>query len=146
MISEEISSDKIKIVDNMEFILKRWHEFVATRNSQILDEILAEEVVFHSPVVWTPQEGKQITKLYLTAAVSILNDKEADFFYVKEIVQGNYLILEFVANIDGISINGIDMIELNNNGKIIDFKVMIRPLKAIHKIHEKMGELLQKYK
>lgn len=145
-ISENISSGKIKIVDNATFTLKRWHEFVATKNPQILDELLADEAVFHSPVVWTPQEGKQITKLYLTAAVSILNDENANFSYVKEIVQGNHLILEFVANIDDVSINGVDMIELNNEGEMIDFKVMIRPLKAIHKIHEKMGELLQKYK
>lgn len=145
-ITENISKGKLKIVDNMEFTLKRWHQFVDTRNPQILDEILTDEVVFHSPVVWTPQKGKQLTQLYLTAAVSILNDKDASFSYVKEIVQGNHLILEFVADIDGISINGIDMVELNQQGQIIDFKVMIRPLKAIHKIHEKMGELLEKYK
>jgi len=84
-------------------VLKKWHQFVETKDHKILDEILTEEVVFHSPVVWTPQYGKSITKF-----------------------------------------NGVDMMEINTEGKITSFKVMIRPLQAINKVHEKMGELLKR--
>lgn len=122
----------------------QWHEFLKNRDHEILDGILADDVVFHSPVVWTPQEGNKITKFYLMAAVKVLDTETSEFSYVNEIMTENQCILEFVSTIDGISINGVDMIEMNEEGKIISFKVMIRPLKAIHKVHEKMAELFGK--
>lgn len=126
--------------------LKNWHTFLDTRNPIILDELLADDVIFYSPIVWAPQEGKQITKLYLMAAMEVFGGENSDFKYVKQIVDNNQFILEFVTLIDGVTVNGVDMIELNDDGKIISFKVMIRPLKAINKVHEKMGEMLERLK
>ena len=126
--------------------LKNWHTFLDTKNPKILDELLANEVIFYSPIVWTPQEGKQITKLYLMAALEVFGGENADFRYVKQVVDNNQFILEFTTLIDGVTVNGVDMIELNDDGKIISFKVMVRPLKAINKVHEKMGEMLEKLK
>jgi hypothetical protein len=126
--------------------LKNWHTFLDTKNPKILDELLANEVIFYSPVVWTPQEGKQITKLYLMAALEVFGGENSNFKYVSQIIDNKQFILEFVTLIDGITVNGVDMIEVNDEGKIISFKVMIRPLKAINKVHEKMGEMLEKLK
>ncbi|MFO7568707.1 MAG: nuclear transport factor 2 family protein [Smithellaceae bacterium] len=121
-----------------------WHKLVKARDAAGLDDILADNVVFHSPVVHTPQAGKPITKLYLTAALHVLNNDT--FKYAREVVAGNNAILEFQTVIDGIAINGVDMITWGEDGRINDFKVMIRPLKAINLVHKMMGEMLQKIK
>jgi hypothetical protein len=135
--------------------LEAWHRVVRNMSDAALDEILAEDVVFHSPVVHTPQEGRALTKLYLMAAFNVLpgppetsESKKTDgkFGYVREIVGDNDVVLEFKTEIDGISINGIDMIHFNDDGKIDDFKVMIRPLKAIQKIHGQMAAMLENLK
>jgi len=126
----------------IENTMKAWHQLVASKDEARLDDILADDVVFHSPVVHTPQEGKPITKLYLTAAMHVLNN--TSFKYVREIVSGNHAVLEFLTEIDGITVNGVDMITCGDDGRITDFKVMLRPLKAINLIHRMMGELLQK--
>ena len=126
--------------------LKNWHTFLDTKNPKILDELLSDEVIFYSPIVWTPQEGKQITKLYLMAALEVFGGENSNFRYVKQVVDNNQFILEFVTLINGVTVNGVDMIEVNDDGKIISFKVMVRPLKAINKVHEKMGEMLEKLK
>lgn len=128
----------------IETTLNAWHELVASKDEAALDRILADEVVFHSPVVHTPQEGKPITKLYLTAAMHVLNNDS--FKYLREIASGNHAVLEFITEIDGIVINGVDMITWGDDGRIIDFKVMLRPLKAINLIHRMMGEMLQTLK
>lgn len=130
----------------MNTFLKKWHTFLDTKNPKILDELLSDEVIFYSPIVWAPQEGKQITKLYLMAALEVFGGENADFKYVNQVVDNKQFILEFVTLIDGITVNGVDMIEINDDGKIISFKVMVRPLKAINKVHEKMGEMLEKLK
>ena len=126
--------------------LKNWHTFLDTKNPKILDELLADEVIFYSPIVWSPQEGKQITKLYLIAALKVFGGENTNFTYVRQVIENNQFILEFTTIIDGITVNGVDMIEVNDEGKIISFKVMVRPLKAINKVHEKMGEMLEKLK
>ncbi len=125
----------------IENTLKTWHRLVATRDAAGLDAILADEVVFHSPIVHTPQAGKPITTLYLTAALHVLNNET--FRYVREVVSGHQAVLEFMTEIDGITINGVDMITWGADGRITDFKVMVRPLKAITLIHRMMGEMLQ---
>lgn len=130
----------------MKTSLINWHTFLETRNPKILDELLANEVIFYSPIVWAPQEGKQITKLYLMAALEVFGGENSNFRYVKQVIDNKQFILEFVTMIDGVTVNGVDMIEINDDGKIISFKVMIRPLKAINKVHEKMGEMLEKLK
>ncbi len=122
--------------------LAAWHRAVATRDVAALDELLADDAVFHSPVVHTPQRGKARTRAYLAAAFSVFfNDS---FRYVREIVQDRQAVLEFVVEIDGIEVNGVDMIAWDASGRIVDFKVMLRPLKAIHLIHQKMAEMLQR--
>lgn len=124
----------------MNDVINKWHEFVTNSDTTILDGLLAEDAVFHSPVVWSPQEGKQITKMYLMSAGMVMKD----FSYNKEVITEKHAVLEFTAKIDDITVNGVDIITINEASKISEFKVMIRPLKAVNKIHEKMGEMLQK--
>jgi hypothetical protein len=122
--------------------LHTWHELVRTRDGRGLDTLLADDVVFHSPVVHTPQVGKAITARYLTAAFHVFFNES--FRYVREIVGPHDAALEFQVEIDGIAVNGIDLIKWNDAGRIVEFKVLIRPLKAINLIHQKMAALLQK--
>jgi ketosteroid isomerase-like protein len=128
----------------IENTIEAWHKLVASRDAAGLDNILADHVVFHSPVVHTPQEGKPITTLYLTAALHVLNNDS--FKYLREVISGNTAVLEFTTVIEGITINGVDMINWGADGRITDFKVMIRPLKAVNLVHRMMGEMLQKIK
>ena len=121
--------------------LDAWHRMIEERNAAALDDVLAEDAVFHSPVVHTPQEGKALTKLYLSAAIMVLGN--SNFEYVREVIDDSDAILEFTAEINGIVINGVDMIHWNAEGKIDDFKVMIRPLKAVNLLHQMMGQMLQ---
>lgn len=122
--------------------IQKWHQLLEQQKLEILDEILADNVVFHSPVLHTPQKGKILTKMYLSAAYHVLSQQE--FTYVREILQDNQASLEFQTEIEGIVINGVDLIQCNDSGKITDFKVMIRPLKGLQKLQEKMFELLSK--
>lgn len=124
--------------------LRNWHHLVASKDLSGLDALLADNVVFHSPVVHTPQEGKAITTMYLTGAFHILLAN--DFRYLREVMGERDAMLEFHAVIDGISINGIDMMHFDDEGRIDDFKVMVRPLKAINLLHRKMGEMLASMK
>ena len=124
----------------IENTIEAWHKVVEAKDAAGLDNILAENVVFHSPVVHTPQEGKSITKLYLTAALHVLNN--GTFKYLREVISGNNAVLEFTTVIEGITINGVDMISWNAAGQISHFKVMVRPLKAVNKLHELMGRVL----
>lgn len=121
--------------------IKTWHSLVHNRDMHILHDLLADEVVFHSPVVHTPQKGKAITALYLTAALHTLNNQH--FSYEREIIGAHDAALEFVSEIDGIHINGVDLIRWREDGRIIDFKVMVRPLKAINALHQAMASMLQ---
>jgi SnoaL-like domain len=121
--------------------LDDWHRIVRERDPDGLDDLLADDVVFHSPVVHTPQRGKPITAMYLGAAVIVLG--QPSFRYVREVVGASDAVLEFVVDIDGIEVNGVDLIRWNEQGRIVDFKVMIRPLKAINLIHQKMAAVLQ---
>ncbi len=121
--------------------LDAWHQMIENRNAAGLDDVLADDAVFHSPVVHTPQEGKALTKLYLSAAIMVLG--ASDFRYVREVVGDSDAVLEFTCELDGIHVNGVDMIHWNEAGQIDDFKVMIRPLKAVNLLHRLMGQMLQ---
>jgi hypothetical protein len=121
--------------------LDLWHELVQTRNAKGLRELLADDVVFHSPVVHTPQTGRAVTTQYLAAAFQVFFN--ATFRYVREVAGPHDAVLEFQVEIEGITVNGVDMIRWNDEGRIVDFKVMIRPLKAINLIHQKMAAMLQ---
>ena len=118
-----------------------WHQIAKDRNASGLDTILADNVVFLSPVVHTPQVGKAITKAYLGAALLVLNNET--FHYVREIVGERDAVMEFESVIDGITINGVDLIQWNDAGQITEFKVMVRPLKAVNMLHQKMAAMLQ---
>lgn len=124
----------------IEDTMATWHKIVEEKETGLLEGILADDVVFHSPVVHTPQEGKPITLLYLTAAAEVLGGE--GFRYVRKVIDDRNAILEFETEIDGIHINGVDMIRWNEQGLIDDFKVMVRPLKAINLLHRMMGEML----
>ena len=121
--------------------IEMWHHLVENRDTQGLDALLADEAVFYSPVVHTPQVGKAITKKYLAAAFHVFFNES--FRYVRELKGNRDAILEFEVILDGITVNGVDMIKWNDAGKITEFKVMLRPLKAVNLIHQKMGEMLQ---
>ena len=122
-------------------LIHRWHEVIESDDLKMLDEIIADDAVFSSPVVFKPMEGKEITMMYLNAAGQSFNMEK--FKYTKEIDDDMNSVLEFETYIDDISVNGVDMIEWNENGKICNFKVMIRPFKAVQKVQEKMIEALE---
>ena len=121
-----------------------WHDVVRQRSAQGLDALLADDVVFHSPIVHTPQVGKELTTMYLTAALHVIANES--FRYVREVVGTHDAALEFQAQIDGISVNGVDLIRWNDEGKIVDFKVMVRPLKAVNLLHAQMRAMLEAMK
>ena len=120
--------------------LQRWYDFVENHDTKALSDMLADDVVFHSPVVHTPQAGKALTFMYLAAAGNVFGNDS--FKYVSEYFSENGAVIEFNTEIDGISIDGIDMISWNTDNKISEFKVMLRPLKAVHKVHEMMAAML----
>lgn len=126
--------------------LKTWHDRMADKSEAALSAQLADDAVFHSPVVHTPQAGKPIVMAYLTAADSVLGNDS--FRYVREIVDddANMAMLEFELELDDIKVNGVDIIAWNDDGMIQDFKVMVRPLKAINKVWDEMGKMLEKMK
>jgi ketosteroid isomerase-like protein len=117
-----------------------WHEISRGRDMDRLEEVLAENCVFMSPVVHTPQKGRELTRAYLTAAFDVFNDS---FRYVKEVVTPEHAVLEFVCDLDGIVINGVDIMTFDDAGKIVEFKVMVRPLKAVNLLHTKMKAMLE---
>jgi len=118
-----------------------WHKIVANRDVEGLASLLADDAVFHSPVVHSPQVGKALTQSYLTAAFGVFFN--ASFHYVREIAGEHDAVLEFLVQIDGVSVNGVDMIKWDDEGRIVEFKVMLRPLKAINMVHLKMAAMLQ---
>ena len=119
----------------------RWHELLATRNPRGLAGLIADDCVFHSPVVHTPQAGKAKTCMYLAAAFEVFYNPT--FRYVREVIGPSDAVLEFELTVDGIYVNGVDMIRWNGAGQIVDFKVLIRPLQGVNVIHQKMAAMLQ---
>ncbi len=121
--------------------LDTWHRLVRTGDVAGLRDLVAEDAVFHSPVVHAPQHGRKLTVMYLSAAFQVFFNPT--FRYVREIVGAHDAMLEFETAIDGILVNGVDIITWNDANQIVAFKVMIRPLKGMNIIHQKMGEMLQ---
>ena len=121
--------------------LESWHSVIEGGSQpQALAAIIREDAVFHSPVVHTPQSGRALVVAYLAAAGQTLGN--ASFRYVRELLDGDSAMLEFETEMDGIHVNGIDLIRFDDEGKIVDFKVMIRPLKAVNKVWEQMAAQL----
>ncbi|WP_337878128.1 nuclear transport factor 2 family protein [Caldimonas sp.] len=121
--------------------LDTWHRLVREQDAAGLHALLAEDAVFHSPVVHTPQRGRALAAAYLGAAFQVFG--HPSFRYVREIVGPSDAMLEFELELDGLYINGVDILCWNQAGQITDFKVMLRPLKAVHLIHERMAAMLQ---
>ena len=130
------------MTDTIHTVLEKWHNMMLTGATEGLSELLSPDCTFWSPVVHTPQQGRDITFLYLSAANQVF---DTDFSYVRQVIQTDVAMLEFECSIDGIHINGVDIIQVEN-GQIIDFKVMVRPLKAVHKVHEQMMSMLEMIK
>jgi hypothetical protein len=137
--------------------IEKWHDIMKGDSSEApnkLDDLLHDDVVFYSPVVYTPQRGKEITKLYLSAASGVFSTekkgkeekKDSKFKYIKEVVHGNHACLEFETEMNGVYVNGIDLITWDENDKIIEFKVLVRPLQAVNTLHQQMGQMLDKLK
>jgi hypothetical protein len=121
--------------------LDTWHRLVRSQDASALGALLADDAVFHSPVVHAPQAGRKLVARYLDAAFHVFFNPT--FRYVREIVGPSDAMLEFETDIDGVHVNGVDLITWNPAGLIVEFKVMIRPLKAINVIHQRMAAMLQ---
>jgi hypothetical protein len=120
--------------------IDEWHRLVRERDAAALLRLLDDDAVFHSPVVHTPQRGRALVAAYLGAALQVFGAPE--FRYLREIRGESEAMLEFETLIDGVQINGVDIIRWNEAGRIVDFKVMIRPLKAINAVHQRMAAML----
>ena len=138
--------------DVIEDVVAKWHQYLRGDLPDGLDALLADDVVFLSPIVFTPQQGKEITKLYLSAAAQTLpGEKSASagqggFRYVKEVLAGTVAVLEFETTVQGKYVNGVDIISCNDAGLITEFKVMIRPLQAVNLVHQQMADMLASMK
>ena len=121
--------------------LDAWHRVVQSGRADGLAALLADDVVFHSPVVHTPQRGRALTTWYLAAALQVLGNPS--FRYVRQVAGERDAVLEFEVEVDGVHLNGVDMIRCDEDGRIVDFKVMVRPLKAIQLLHQKMAAMLE---
>ncbi len=122
--------------------IQAWHAYMETIDPARLDALLAEEVVFESPVVHTPQRGKAITTKYLLGAAAVLGGPS--FRYLRTWYGERSAVLEFACEIEGIAVNGVDIIDWDEADRITHFKVMVRPLKAINVLHQQMGAMLAK--
>lgn len=123
--------------------LPNWHRVIEGGSKPAaLAAIIREDAIFHSPVVHSPQRGRKLVVSYLAAAGQTLGN--ASFRYVRELVDGDHALLEFETELDSIQINGIDLIRFDADGMIADFKVMIRPLKAVNKVREVMAAELMR--
>lgn len=120
--------------------LATWHQVVESRDPTLLDDFLADDAVFRSPAVHTPQEGRPLVTAYLTAAMKVLGPT---LRYQHEWVDGSSAVLEFTAELDGLSVHGIDMIRWREDGKVTEFTVMVRPFKGLTKLMELMAAQLQ---
>jgi hypothetical protein len=137
-------------------VVERWHQHLRGELPGGLDELLHEDVVFYSPIVYTPQEGRDITKLYLDAAGQTLPGDGAGegggrggaspgaFRYTKHVLAGDTAVLEFETTVGGKYVNGVDIIRCDEDGMIVEFRVMIRPLQAVNVVHEQMRAALER--
>jgi hypothetical protein len=148
--------------DPIDPVVEKWFEHVRGRLPGGLDELLDDDVVFYSPIVYTPQEGKAITRMYLEAAGQTLpgdgakggsasdgargDDKSGRFRYTKVVTTGDTAVLEFETTVDGKYVNGVDIFRCNDAGRIVEFRVMIRPLQAINLVHAQMKATLERMK
>ena len=124
------------MTETMPETIARWHEVVEAKDPSLLDTLLAEGCVFRSPAVHTPQEGKALTTQYLAAAMVVLGPT---LTYQREWYAESSAVLQFEAELDGLTVDGVDMITWGDDGRITEFAVMVRPVKALHKLMELMA-------
>ncbi len=140
----------------IERVVEDWHRYLRGELPGGLDALLDDDVVFYSPIVFTPQVGKALTTMYLSAAaVALPGDTPADgrtgaeatpdggFRYTKKVLDGDSAVLEFETSIDGKYVNGVDIIRCNDEGRIVEFRVMVRPLQAVNAVHRQMAATLE---
>lgn len=136
----------------IEAVIDRWHQYLSGELPGGLDELLADDVIFYSPIVYTPQEGKAITKLYLEAAGQTLPGDSPEggdgspvggFRYTKQVMAGDTAVLEFETTVQGTYVNGVDIIRCDEDGRIVEFRVMLRPLQAVNLLHRLMKTMLE---
>ena len=147
----------------IERAIEQWHAYLRGENPDSLDDLLDDDVVFYSPIVFTPQRGKAITALYLQAAGQTLPGDQSpaadhdddggvggnpvgEFRYTKSVLFGDTAVLEFETSVEGTYVNGVDIIRCNDEGRIIEFRVMIRPLQAVNLVHRQMAAALERMK
>ena len=147
----------------IEQVVDQWHRYLRGDLPGGLEPLLDDDVVFYSPIVYSPQHGKAVTARYLQAAAQALpgdpapgggGRPEADggsplgdsssFRYTKKVLSGDTAVLEFETTIEGTYVNGVDIIRCNDAGRIVEFRVMIRPLQAVNLVHRQMGETLER--
>lgn len=148
----ELSDAKSELIEE---VYEKWHQVL--KGEVEIDEILHEDCVFWSPVLFHPQHGRDLTKMYLSAASLVFpgDDTQANsnpemkeaasssFRYTKRILDGNHAVLEFETFIDGLQVNGVDIITCDDDGLIVEFKVMIRPRQALEKVREQMMHMIE---
>ena len=140
----------------IEDTVARWHQHLRERSPGGLDDLLADDCTFFSPIVFSPQRGRELTAAYLSAAFGTFGGEPAaaadadaagtgtgGFRYVKEVVSGNHAVLEFETTMGDTVVNGVDIITCDDEGRIVEFKVMIRPLRAVNVVHERMRTMLE---
>lgn len=140
----------------IEQVIEKWHAHLRGQLPGGLDELLDDDVVFYSPIVYTPQRGKAITTMYLQAAGQTLPGEKPDssegassgggFRYTKTVLAGDTAVLEFETTVEGKYVNGVDIIRCNDAGRIVEFRVMIRPLQAVNLVHRQMAATLEQMK
>jgi hypothetical protein len=139
----------------IEATIAKWEQHLRGELPGGLDELLHDDVVFYSPIVYTPQAGKAIAKLYLEAAGQTLPGDQAGnggggggggFRYTKKVISGDVAVLEFETTVEGTYVNGVDIIRCDDEGRIVEFRVMIRPLQAVNLVHRQMAAMLESMK
>jgi hypothetical protein len=135
-------------------VIEKWHRNLRGQLPGGLDELLDDDVVFYSPIVYTPQVGKAVTKMYLQAAGQTLPGETSHetsgsapsgaFRYTKTVLAGDTAVLEFETTVEGKYVNGVDIIRCNDGGRIVEIRVMIRPLQAINLVHQQMKSALER--
>ena len=142
--------------DPIEGVIERWHDYLRGTLEGGLESLLDDDVVFYSPIVFKPQEGKALTTMYLTAAAATLPGDDAEamtdtefsersFRYTKHVLDGDTAVLEFETTLDGIFVNGVDIIRCNDAGRIVEFRVMIRPRKGVDVVQERMRRAIEAF-
>lgn len=135
----------------IESVVEKWHQYLGSGDPGQLEALLDDEVIFYSPIVYTPQVGRELTTMYLRAAGATFtggettenrDDRERPFRYTKQVLAGDTAVLEFETTMAGKYVNGVDIIRCNTAGRIVEFRVMIRPLQAVNTVHRQMGQAL----